>query len=111
MKYSTASENQEEGGGEPVPCAPYVISPDDFGDVDGYETANLTYYSDGVVEDDYWNVVENVDDIIGNDFMNHFDEYAEATVFIRNESLKTDYEITKDKRTYAESQAYSPTRL
>lgn len=106
LKYASVS-NREEGGGEPVILAPYVISPDNYGE-DGYETSMLTYYSDGVLEDDYWNIIENPDDIVGDDFMNHFDEYTECTVYIRNEELKTDYEITRDKRTYEESQADSP---
>lgn len=106
LKYASAS-NREEGGGEPVLLAPYVISPDNYGE-DGYETSMLTYYSDGVLEDDYWNIVKNPDDVVGSDFMNHFDEYTEDTVYIRNEELKTDYEITRDKRTYEESQAESP---
>lgn len=106
LRYASVS-NREEGEGEPVILAPYVISPDNYGE-DGYETSMLTYYSDGVLEDDYWNIIENVEDVVGNDFMNHFDEYTEDTVYIRNEELKTDYEITRDKRTYEESQAESP---
>lgn len=106
LKYASVS-NREEGEGEPVILAPYVISPDNYGE-DGYETSMLTYYSDGVLEDDYWNIVMNPDDVVGDEFMNHFDEYTENTVYIRNEELKTDYEITRDKRTYEESQAESP---
>jgi hypothetical protein len=71
----------------------------------------LTYYSDGVLEDDYWNPIENIEDVVGNDFVNHFDEYVDSTVYIRNEALKTDYEITRDKRTYVESQAETPYRV
>ena len=106
LKYASVGDRQE-GGGEPVILAPYVISPDDFGEGD-YETSMLTYYVDGVLEDDYWNVIKNPEDIVGSEFMNHFDEYVEDTVFIRNEELHTDYEITRDKRTLAESQAESP---
>jgi hypothetical protein len=106
LQYASITHH-EEGGGEPVILAPYVISPDNFGE-EGYETSMLTYYSDGVLEDDYWNIVDNAEDVVGNEFMNHFDEYTEDTVFIRNEELKTDFEITRDKRTYEESQAESP---
>ena len=111
LSYRSA-EDAQEGGGEAeehVDYAPYVIDPNDAGD-NGYELSSLTYYSDGVLEDDYWNVLENPDEIVGDSFMNHFGEYAGAdeTVFIRNEALKTDYEITRDRRTYAESQNESP---
>ena len=100
-------EDHKRGGDEPVILAPYVISPDMYGE-DGYETSMMTYYKDGVLEDDYWNVIQNVEDVIGNDFEGHFDEYEENTVFVRNERLRTDYEGTRDKRTYAESQQENP---
>lgn len=106
LGYASAA-NQEKGGGEPVYLAPYVITPDEFGE-DGYDTAMLSYYSDGVLEDEYWNVVDNIEDIIGKEFEDRFGEYANDTVFIRNERLHTDYEVTYDRRTHAESQMYSP---
>ena len=106
LGYASAS-NQEKGGGEPVYLAPYVITPDEFGE-DGYDTAMLSYYSDGVLEDEYWNVIDNIEDIIGKEFEDRFGEYANDTVFIRNEQLHTDYEVTYDRRTHAESQMYSP---
>lgn len=106
LGYASAA-NQEKGGGEPVYLAPYVITPDEFGE-DGYDTAMLSYYSDGVLEDEYWNVVDNIEDIIGKEFEDRFGEYANDTVFIRNEQLHTDYEVTYDRRTHAESQMYSP---
>ena len=106
LGYASAS-NQEKGGGEPVYLAPYVITPDEFGE-DGYDTTMLSYYSDGVLEDEYWNVIDNIEDIIGKEFEDRFGEYANDTVFIRNEQLHTDYEVTYDRRTHAESQMYSP---
>ena len=106
LGYVSAA-SQEEGRAEPVYLAPYVISPDDFGE-EGYDTEMLTYYADGVLEDEYWNVVDNIEDVIGTDFEDHFGEYANETVFIRNEKLRIDYEVTQDKRTHAESQMYSP---
>ena len=106
LGYASAS-NQEKGGGEPVYLAPYVITPDEFGE-DGYDTAMLSYYADGVLEDEYWNVVDNIEDVIGKEFEDRFGEYANDTVFIRNEQLHTDYEVTYDRCTHAESQMYSP---
>ena len=106
LGYASAS-NQEKGGGEPVYLAPYVITPDEFGE-DGYDTAMLSYYSDGDLEDEYWNVIGNIEDIIGKEFEDRVGEYANDTVFIRNEQLHTDYEVTYDRRTHAESQMYSP---
>lgn len=83
---------------------PYVISPDDFGELDGYETATLTYYADGVLEDDYYLVIDEseVDAMVGVDSFNHFGEHEQDTVFVRNEQQKTDFEIQRDLRKYSE---------
>lgn len=106
LGYASFS-NKEEGGGEPVYYTPYVITPDEYGE-DGYDVSMLTYYSDGVLEDEYWNVIDNIEDIIGKEFEDRFGEYANDTVFVRNEKLHTDYEVTYDRRTHEESQSYSP---
>lgn len=98
-------KNEQKGGGISVNVKkPYVISPDDFGEVDGYETATLTYYADGVLEDDYYIVIEEseVDAMVGVDSFNHFGEHEKDTVFVRNEKLKTDFEIQRDLRKYSE---------
>lgn len=102
---SRYAKNEEKGGGMSVNAEkPYVISPDDFGELDGYETATLTYYADGVLEDDYYIVIEEpeVDKMVGVDSFNHFGEHEPDTVFVRNEKLKTDFEIQRDLRKYSE---------
>lgn len=104
---SSSTKNEEKGGGMCVSVnteRPYVISPDDFGELDGYETATLTYYADGVLEDDYYIVIEEseVDNMVGVDSFNHFGEHEQDTVFVRNEKLKTDFEIQRDLRKYSE---------
>lgn len=83
---------------------PYVITPEEFSDLEyeGYSTETLTYYADGVLTDYLDTVIENVDDMIGEDSLNHFGEYEEDTVFVRNDHLMAGYEIQRDLRTYAE---------
>ena len=81
---------------------PYVISPDEFGECDDYDTSSLTYYSDGVLTDDRDEIIEDAEDIVGNDFESHFGEYEDDSVFIRNEKHKTDYEILLDQRNYSD---------
>ena len=44
--------------------------------------------------------MENPDDIIGTEYKEHFGEYANDTVFVRNDRLKCDYEISKDNRNF-----------
>ena len=79
---------------------PYVISPEEFDEFDDYESSSLTYYEDGVLTDEEDNIVDDPDDIVGSDFANHFGEYEDDSVFIRNDRLKCDYEILKDYRKY-----------
>jgi hypothetical protein len=81
---------------------PYVITPDEYGEKD-YDLVTLTYFEDGVLlEDTTDEVIENVDDVIGEDSLERFGEYADDSLFVRNERLETDYEILRDVRTYAE---------
>ena len=82
---------------------PYVISPEEYDELDDYDAVSLTYYEgDGVLTDDMDVPVENVDDVVGSDFMRHFGEYEDDSVFIRNDLLKTDYEILADVRKYSD---------
>jgi hypothetical protein len=39
---------------------------------------------------------------VGEESLEHFGEYEEDTVFVRNDHLMTGYEIQRDYRTYAE---------
>ena len=82
---------------------PYVISPDEF-DENGYETISLTYYADGVLVDEFGGKIDEEDwgEMIGADFADHFGEYEDDSVFVRNDSFKIDYEILKDLRNYSE---------
>lgn len=81
---------------------PYVITPEEFDTKDGYDIISLTYYADKVLADDMDGIVENVDDIVGNDFYTHFGEYEDDSVFIRNDRMKCDYEILADTRCYSD---------
>lgn len=81
---------------------PYVISPDEFGELDNYETISLTYYSDNVLTDDCDCVIDDIDTIVGRDSLTRFGEYETDAVFVRSDSRKTDYEILRDYRRYAD---------
>lgn len=88
---------------------PYVIPPAEFGE-HGFPEFSLTYFADGTLTDDEGEVIEDVADRVGADFASHFGEYEDDSVFIRNESLKCDYEILKDLRTYDEYKKDNPWR-
>ena len=99
---TTTTNKEEEGGNESMNTKkPYVISPDEFGELDEYEAVSLNYYADGVLTDDWDNVIEDVDGIVGKDSLTHFGEYEEDSVFVRNDNLKTDYEILMDVRNFS----------
>lgn len=83
---------------------PYVIRPEEFGELDGYEMISLTHYSDGVLADDDNQKMadDEVDEVVGADYAGHFGEYEDDSVFVRNDRLKCDYEILLDQRKYSE---------
>lgn len=81
---------------------PYVIPPEEFGEIEGYESISLTYYSDGVLADDGDFKIDNYEDTVGEDFQKHFGEYEDDSVYIRNDIRSCDYEILRDLRKYAD---------
>lgn len=81
---------------------PYVIKPEEFGELYDYETVSLTYYADHVLTDDQKYVIEDVDDIIGVDSLKHFGEYEDDSVFVRNDQKKCDYEILLSELKYVD---------
>ena len=82
---------------------PYVIEPRYFDEYDDYSTINLTLYADGVLVDDSSNEpVEDVDETVGLDNLDHIGDYEEDAVHIRNDKLRCDYEILCDTKKYSE---------
>lgn len=92
------SNKQEE---EDTMDKPYVVSPEDFGEV-GYPTITLWYYADGVVTNERNKIVTNVDECIGLESLNHFGDYEDDAVHVRNDVQEIDYEILKDRRNFSE---------
>jgi hypothetical protein len=81
---------------------PYVIQPEEFGEYSDYETISLTYYADGILADDMDEIIGDAADIVGANFMDHYGEYEDDTVFVRNDKRMCDYEIQRDERDYKE---------
>lgn len=106
VNYSSIEKNEknEKGGNQMATKKndPYIITPEDFGEFNEYDTISLTYYADGTLTDDYDEPVENADDVVGPDFADHFGEYEDDSVFVRNDRLKADYEILYDTRKYSD---------
>lgn len=101
----------EKGGAKEVVNAPYVISPNDFGELDDYNQISLTYYADDILEDEDGEIVTDIDELIGQRSLYTFGEYEDDSVFVRNERLRTDFEILKDYRTYAKAHEVSPDQV
>ena len=81
---------------------PYVISPDEFGENDDYETQSLDYYADGVLAENMGNIVEDIESMVGRDSLNHFGEYEDDAVHVRNDAQQCDFEILRDLRNYSD---------
>ena len=104
MRYANNEKVEEEGGVEPMDHEkPYVISPDDFGEEDDYESVSLFYHADGVLTFTNNEVVENVDELVGEESLTHFGEYEDDSVFVRNDDLRTDFEILLDPSNFNDS--------
>lgn len=94
-------ENQEEG--EEEADKPYIIPPESFGELDDYDCVSLNYFEDEKILTNDWNEpIDNVDELVGSDSLNHFGEYENDSVFVRNDERKTDYEIILDWRKYSD---------
>ena len=100
-------EKEEDNDGVSYMEAPYVISPDDFGSVPGYNVEPLDYFADGILADG-WGVELDIAETIGEDAVNHFGDYDDDVVYVRNEQTKLEYEVTRDPRTYAEAVRTNP---
>lgn len=97
--YEDDNDEDEEEDEEDMD-KPYVIPPEEF-DEEGYETISLYYYDDGVVENILSKkVIDDVESLIGEDSLTHFGEYEMDSVFVRNDRLKTDFEILRVNEKY-----------
>lgn len=101
VNYSNA-EMPEENTKDAVTEIPFVIPPEEFGNLEseGYSKISLTYYADDVLADDDDELVEDVEGWVGEDATDHFGEYDDDVVYVRNHKLKIDFEILRSLREY-----------
>lgn len=113
MEYASLTHryHDEKGGAYEVKEEPYVIGPEDYGERDGYKMVELTYYLDCILEDDECHIITDADELIGPKALNTFGEYVDNLVFVRNDYLRTDFQIYKDYRTYDEAKHIGPDRV
>lgn len=101
MHYAKMYGGEEKQIGK---TSPTIITPEEFGEKEGYEQVSLTWYADEVLADmdDHRLDDAEIEQKVGHDAMEHFGEYENDSVFIRNDELKCDYEILMDHRKYAD---------
>ena len=81
---------------------PYVISPVELGDCD-YDVIDLIYYEgDNTLTDEEGESINGVGELIGWESLEHFGEYEDDSVCVRNDIRKVDYEVLLDVRKYSE---------
>lgn len=102
--YMGGKSNEDK---EPVETI-YVIPPEEFGEDEDYERISLTYYSDSVLADENEEMLEDVEDAVGFDSLNHFGEYEDDSVYVKNDIRKCYYEILLDERNYSDVIKHKP---
>lgn len=85
---------------------PYIITHDEYFAAErDYETASLTYFEvDDTLVDERDQPIEETDPIVGDEHLARFGSGSKDKniVYIRNDRLGIDYEITKSKGSYLE---------
>lgn len=102
-------EDDEEPDEPPIPDEtgspnPYLIEPNQFGDQEMYEMETWSLYLDGMVtnEEDLPMGVDSIENYISTEAIDQLKSSEDDSVFVRNERLKTDYQIIKVMRRYAD---------
>lgn len=102
LRYNTVDKDYTvyvEQGDDMI--MPYVIAPDEYGDKVGYDAKTWYYHADGIVADENDEIVPDPENIIG-EALEHFGDYDDDSVYVRNDNVKCDYEILKHNQTYNE---------
>ena len=79
----------------------HVIPPDEYGDNDEYALYEWKFYADGVLADEMDEEVSR-DEYEGIQIAEHFGEYEDDTVYLRDDDRECYYAILRDYRTFEE---------
>ena len=82
-------EDKEDG------MLPYIIDPGDYGQNTDNEITVLMWYGNDILTDTYGVNVDDIDNTVGREFIDHFGENPEEpdVVYVRNDRLEMDYQI------------------
>ena len=100
VRYNKAIK--ENGYSDKVAQKPYFISADEFKDGTMITAVTWSYFEDGVVTDEYDNIVDDVEQAIGKiDLL--VDAFGDGDIaYVRNEDRKCDYEILREGIYYSD---------
>ena len=109
--YVNVDQYADEGPAEHIESnAPYLIHPDDFGNVPLYDCDTFYYHVNDVISNPENEEVDNIEFYVGMktlEIKEHFGEHASDAVYFRNDALKTDYEVLWDEEEFIEGGFYS----
>lgn len=85
--------------------APYVVTPEEFASLSGWEVISYNYYDDDIIANDDNEELdeENISWTLGmstEEVQAQFGIYEDDSVYVRNEQLKTDFEILRQNENY-----------
>lgn len=110
--YTNYSDtNEAENKEETKSVKPYVIPPEQFGEIEEYDQIELTYYADHILADENDDIVEDVEEVIGFESLSHFGEYEDDSVFVRNDERRCDYQILLDQGLYSDIAVHIPHQM
>lgn len=77
---------------------PYLISANDFATGRGLDKVTLTYYINANLLCEDGEVLENnYDELLGNEWKEHFHDDEDGVVYVRNEKMGAEYEVLLDE--------------
>ena len=101
-KYAEESEQTGEENISPNDDIIEFIDDGEFASMNGYEKVNLVLYEDDVLANEMSDDIVLVEDTVGQQAIDDFKHYNPEAFYVRNNQLMTEYEITRDHRTYEE---------
>lgn len=79
-----------------------ILSDDEILDYDDFDSVTLIYYRDGVVADEEYVIVDDVEDQIGHRTLSLFREDGDSVLYVLNSRNKTVYEILWSAMSYVD---------
>ena len=93
----------KEKGGTVINTIPYEINGESFIHDRGNDKVTLIWYeADDVVAEEDGTIVQNVKDVLGENWKGWIGHYEEDAAFVRNERFRSDYEVCREQNAYSE---------